>query len=157
MSSNLDHLVRGEREAEVVQRHVGQFLEDVPGIGALQAEHPHLLAPIFQGDVEPGILNRGLYVGKVLVGGTASSSNVEATAFKYTYYRPSDLHKIHFLTKVHVFKTNKGRHSASIVKNGRRTITCWPILSWGGWGSLPVTQSTGRLRARGWWPPYTSY
>merc|ERR1740131_249947 len=82
MSSNLDHLVRGEREAEVVQRHLGQFLEDVPGIGALQAEHPHLLAPIFQGDVEPGILNRGLNVGEVLIGGAASSSNVEAAAFK---------------------------------------------------------------------------
>ena len=82
MSCNLDHLVRREREAEVVQRHVRQFLEDVPGIGALQAQHPHLLAPILQGDVEAGILNRGLNVGKVLIGGAASSSNVEAAAFK---------------------------------------------------------------------------
>ena len=87
----------------------------------------------------------------------STSSAFSSKFIKYTYYRPSDLHKIHFQTKVHVFKTNKGRHNAIIVKNGRRTITCWPILSWGGWGSLPVTQSTGRLRARRCCPPYTSY
>merc|ERR1719193_851791 len=52
MTRNLDHLVGGEGEAEVVQRCVGQLLEDVPGGGALQAEHPHLLAPVLQCHVE---------------------------------------------------------------------------------------------------------
>merc|ERR1719430_2332211 len=35
MTRNLDHLVGGEREAKIVQRSVGQLLEDVPGSRAL--------------------------------------------------------------------------------------------------------------------------
>ena len=70
----------------------------------------------------------------------STSSAFSSKFIKYTYYRPSDQHKIHFQTKVHVFKTNKGRHSASIVKNCRRTITCWPILSWG-WVGKPAGDS----------------
>merc|ERR1719500_597104 len=82
MTCNLDHLVGGEREAEVVQRCVGQLFEDVPGSGALQAEHPHLLAPVLQCHVETSVLNGTLDVGKVLVGSTAGGSNVKATTLK---------------------------------------------------------------------------
>ena len=70
----------------------------------------------------------------------STSSAFSSKFIKYTFYRPLDLQKIHFQTKVHVFKTNKGRHSASIVKNCRRTITCWPILSWG-WVGKPAGDS----------------
>merc|ERR1711970_1086596 len=82
MTGNLDHLVGGEREAEVVQRCVGQLLEDVPCGGALQAEHPHLLTPVLQCHVETPILNCALDVGKVLVGSTAGCSNVKAATLK---------------------------------------------------------------------------
>merc|ERR1719339_417270 len=82
MTCNLDHLVGGEGEAEVVQRCVGQLLKDVPGGGALQAEHPHLLAPVLQCHVETPVLNGTLDVGKVLVGSTASGGNVKSTTLK---------------------------------------------------------------------------
>ena len=70
----------------------------------------------------------------------STSSAFSSKFIKYTYYRPSDLQKLHFQTKVRVFKTNGGRHNAIIVKNGRRTITCWPILSWG-WVGKPAGDS----------------
>merc|ERR1719184_369717 len=82
MTGNLDHLVGGEREAKIVQRCVGQLLQDVPCGGALQAEHPHLLTPVLQCHVETPILNCTLDVGKVLVGSTASGSNVKAATLK---------------------------------------------------------------------------
>ena len=70
----------------------------------------------------------------------STSSAFSSKFIKYTFYVPSDLHKTHFQTKVHVFKTNKVRRSASIVKNCRRTITCWPILS-RGWVGKPAGDS----------------
>merc|ERR1719412_2934630 len=82
MTRNLDHLVGGEWEAEIVQWCVGQLLKNVPGGRALKTEHPHLLAPVLQCHVETPILNCTLDVGKVLVGSTASSSNVKATSLK---------------------------------------------------------------------------
>merc|ERR1719193_2856350 len=82
MTRNLDHLVGGEREAEIVQWCVGQLLKYVPGSRALKAEHPHLLAPVLQCHVETPILNGTLDVGKVLVGGTASGGNVEAATLE---------------------------------------------------------------------------
>merc|ERR1711970_919687 len=82
MTRNLDHLVGGEWEAEIVQWCVGQLLKYVPGGRTLKTEHPHLLAPVLQCHVETPILNCTLDVGKVLVGSTASSSNVKATSLK---------------------------------------------------------------------------
>merc|ERR1719500_1091628 len=82
MTRNLDHLVGGEWGAKIVQRCVSQLLKDVPGGRALKAEHPHLLAPVLQCHVKTPILNCTLDVGKVLVGSTASGSNVKATTLK---------------------------------------------------------------------------
>merc|ERR1719352_163541 len=82
MTRNLDHLVGGEGEAKVVQRCVSQLLEDVLGGGALQAEHPHLLAPVLQCHVETPVLNGALDVSKVLVGSTASGGNVKSATLE---------------------------------------------------------------------------
>merc|ERR1719352_1730484 len=82
MTRNLNHLVGGEGEAEIVQRRVSQLLEDVLGSGTLQAEHPHLLAPVLQCHVETPVLNCTLDVSKVLVGCTASGGNVKSATLE---------------------------------------------------------------------------
>merc|ERR1719352_68929 len=82
MTRNLNHLVGGEGEAEIVQRRVSQLLEDVLGSGTLQAEHPHLLAPVLQCHVETPVLNGALDVGKVLVGSTAGGGNVKSATLE---------------------------------------------------------------------------
>merc|ERR1719180_207065 len=82
MTRNLDHLVGGEGEAKIVQRRVGQLLENVLGGWALQAEHSHLLTPVLQCHFETPVLNGTLDVGKVLVGSTASGSNVKSTTLE---------------------------------------------------------------------------
>ena len=82
MSGHRDHPVGGEGEAAVVERGVRQPGEDLAAVGSLEGDHAHAPGGVLHGHVEPGVLDRLLDVGQVLVGGATRGSDVETSALQ---------------------------------------------------------------------------
>ena len=82
VAGHRDHLVGVEGETLVVQRARGQLGEDVPAVGALQGQHPHVLGPVLQAHVEPLVLQCGSDVRQVLIGRSSSRRNVKPATLR---------------------------------------------------------------------------